>query len=544
MIYWEVLIINFSQQVDKKAIFLLFGCYCNNPRFVLDEKYATNANDYPETFHRMIWGAIVNIAKKGNVEKITSLEIENEISQFETPMFIWKNNNGWEYIQDAIEMTADKLLNIGKYFDDVRKYSIIRNAAENLKLDISFLYNENDDEILTKFNNMTSKDVINAINSKFLDFKSMWKNVFDEHYSFHAGDGIKDKLNEYKKQMNVYGYPFQSGYLTTVYKGMRKKKFIIRSSISGGGKSRSSMADALNIGCDRLYDWSKGEWIYIGEKEPVLFISTELTKEEIQACLLAHISGIDQDRIEEWKDITEKEEEILDISATLVEESLLYCEYLPDFTIDSISEIVESYVINYNIGYCFFDYINDSPSLYSYYYEKTKTRLRTDQILFLFSNALKLLCNKFNIYLGSSTQLNDSYKENGNKDASALKGSKAIIEKADGGILALPVTHEDLKRLEPILNAGGQFGLNVPNMSYYIFKNRGGKWKSIIIWTKLNLGTMREVDCFVTKYNYELVDNIEKTLMEFQLDDVGNVGIIECEKLEISGAELANELCK
>lgn len=536
--------INFSQQVDKKAIFLLFGCYCNYPRFVLDEKYTTNANDYPETFHKMIWGAIVNIAKKGNVEKITSLEIENEISQFETPLSIWKNNNGWDYIQDAIDMTIDKLSNVGKYYDDVRKYSIIRNAEESLRLDIGFIYNENDDDILSKFNEMTSEDVLKEINNKFMDFKSLWKNAFGDNYSFHAGDGIKNRLEEHKKQENTYGYPFQSGYLTTVYRGMRKKKFIIRSSISGGGKSRSSMADAVNIACDKIYDWYKHTWISTGTKEPCLYISTELTKEEIQDCLLAHISGIEQDRIEEWRDITKEEEEVLELAASMVEDSLLYGEYLPDFTIDSINDTIERYVINKNIGYCFFDYINDSPSLYAYYFDKTKTRLRTDQILFLFSNALKLTCNKYNIHLGSSTQLNDSYKDDGNKDASALKGSKSIVEKADGGILALPVTHKDLKKLEPILKADGKFGTSVPNMSYYIFKNRGGKWKTIIIWTKINLGTMREIDCFVTNYNYELITDIEKTLIDFQIEDVGDVGMFESDNRNISGIDLANELSK
>lgn len=169
--------------------------------------------------------------------------------------------------------------------------------------------------------------------------------------------------------------------------------------------------------------------------------------------------------------------------------------------------------------------------------------LRTDQILFLFSAALKSVCNKFNVYLGSATQLNDNYKEDNNKDAGALKGSKAIIEKADGGILALPVTHKDLKRLKPILESDGSFGSLIPNMSYYIFKNRGGKWKTIIIWTKLNMGTMREVDCFVTDYNYELITDIEKTLIDFRLDDVGDVGIIETD-IDVSGSDLAMQLSK
>ena len=64
-----VIDINFSQQVDKKAIFLLLGCYCNNPRLAISQKYATEKVDYPESFHRVIWGAIVNIAKKKNVRQ-------------------------------------------------------------------------------------------------------------------------------------------------------------------------------------------------------------------------------------------------------------------------------------------------------------------------------------------------------------------------------------------------------------------------------------------------------------------------------------------
>ena len=228
-----VIQINFNQQVDKKAIFLLFGCYCLNPRLALDEKYATNTNDYPENFHKMIWGAIINIAKKRTAEKITPIDIENEISQFDTALSLWKNNDGWGYIESAIDMSSDKISNVGKYYDDVRKYSIIRNATESLKMDTSFIYDEDDDEKLEHFNQLTSIEVLNEINNKFMDFKSKWKNVFGDNYSFRAGEGIVERLNEHKNQQNVYGYPFQSGYLTTVYRGMRPKKYILRSSVSG-----------------------------------------------------------------------------------------------------------------------------------------------------------------------------------------------------------------------------------------------------------------------------------------------------------------------
>jgi len=515
-----------SGMVDKRNIFLLFGCYCHNSKLILDEKFETTINDYHETFHKMIFGAIYNIAKKNSSSKIGAIEIENELSQFESTLNLWKVNDGWKYIEMAIMETEDKIHNIGLYHDNVRKFSILRNAVDKLKLNIDFLYNINDDKTIEQFNKMDSKTVLNLITEKFNNFKSLWKENFGDNYSFHAGDNIELRIQEHKNQNNAWGYPFQSGYLTTVFRGMRPKKFMVRSSISGGGKTRNSLAEACNISCDKIYDWNKKLWVSTGTKQPVLFISTELSQEELQDCLLAHISGIDEDRIAEWKDITEQEEEIINISGSIVKESLLFGEYMPDFTIDSIKEVIERYVITQNITHCFFDYINDSPSLYSYYIEKTGVKLQTHQILFLFSAALKQLANKYNIYLGSATQMSSNWKEE--KDGNAIKGSKAIIEKADYGVLALPVTSADIKKLKPILENGFY---NSPNMAYYIFKNRGGKWKAIIVFTKINLGTVREQDCFVTNNDYELISDIEKTLIDFQMDNVGDVGLFDGESI-------------
>lgn len=511
-----------SGMVDKRNIFLLLGVYCNNPKMILDEKYATNENDYSELFHKIIFGAIYNIAKTKNVSKITSIEIENEIAQFPKSLQIWKSNNGADYIERAIEETEDKTLNIGLYYDNVRKYSILRKAVEDLKMDVSFVYDENDENKLKLFNEMNSSTILGLFLTKFTNFKGLWKDAFEDNFSFHIGDKIDEVLKNCKDKDSSFGYPFQSQYMTTIFRGMKNKKFIIRSSISGGGKSRNSLADACNISTDEIYDWNTHSWSSTGEKQPVLFISTELLPEELQTCLLAHISGINEDRIVDWKDITEEEEEIINISAKKVKESLLFGEYMPDFTIDSIEDKISEYVISKNITHCFFDYINDSPSLYSYYIQKTGVRLQTHQILFLFSTALKGVCNKYNIYLGSSTQLSSNWKEE--KDANALKGSKAIAEKADGGILAIPATSSDLKKLKPILETGFY---EEPNMAYYVYKNRGNRWKSIIVWTKMNLGTVREKDCFVTTNDYEIIDDIEKTILNFTLEDVGSVGLIE-----------------
>lgn len=510
--------------VDKKNIFMLLGVYCHNPKLLLDKRYETNSNDYNEVFHKTIWGAMINIAKKSTINKITPIEIENELSPFPLALKTWVDNKGAEYIYNAMDATEDKIMNIGVYYDNVRKFSILRMAQESLKLDISFIYDENDFNKLSIFNEMNSHQVLAEVYKKFDNFKKLWKNGFDQNCSFHIGDGIKDTILECKNQDNTFGYPFQSQYLTTIFRGMKKQKFIIISSKSGGGKSRKSMADGINIASTKIYDWTKKAWISTGEKGKVLFISTELTKKEMQTCILAHIAGVEEDRIVEWSNITKEEEEIINQAGQIMEESNFLVEYMPDFTIDSIEETIERYVINESITHCFFDYINDSPSMYAYYTQKTGLRLQSHQILFLFSMALKLLANNYDIYLGSSTQLSSNYKEE--KDANSLKGSKSIADKADGGVIALPATDSDLKKLKPILEKGF---FEIPNYAYYIYKNRGNKWNYIIVWTKLNMGTMREKDCFVTTENFELVEDIEKTLIEFSMDDIGQCGLMETE---------------
>jgi hypothetical protein len=47
----------------------------------------------------------------------------------------------------------------------------------------------------------------------------------------------------------------------------------------------------------------------------------------------------------------------------------------------------------------------------------------------------------------------------------------------------------------------------------------------------MNLGTVREKDCFVTNNDFELVSDIEATLLEFQMDDVGDTKLLNCDSI-------------
>lgn len=502
-------------QIDKRNIYLLLGCYCNNPKLLLDEKFSTKIEDYPEMFHATVFGAMLNIVKKTNIEKITAIEIENEMSQFPAVLELWKRNDGYAYITSAIEDTKDKVANVEFYRDTVRKYSILRHGVEELKLDLSFLYDENNEQIMSKFNSLSANELLAQIVNKFNSFKDTWNDMFSRSKSFLIGDDIDEIIKGYQNKDDECGYPFQSSYLTSIFSGMRNSKYCIVSSTSGGGKSRTAMAEASNLACSKMYDWQKNIWISTGERLPVLYISTELTKKEIQECVIPHISGISPRELKNWA-LNDRQQKILQESVEEIKQAELYCEYLPDFTIDSITQTIEKYILNHNVQYVYFDYINDSPQLYRYYGEITRGKLRSDQILYMFSEGLKLIANEYNIWLRTSTQLNRSYKEGDNKDSSSIKGSNAIIEKADYGIIMLQPTTKDLDKLKPVIERCGGM---IPNTAYHIYKNRDGEYKNVVVWTKLDLGTVREQDCFVTDNAYNLLD-VEKVVVDFSKDEM------------------------
>ena len=64
----------------------------------------------------------------------------------------------------------------------------------------------------------------------------------------------------------------------------------------------------------------------------------------------------------------------------------------------------------------------------------------------------------------------------------------------------------------------------MPTIKMSIYKNRRGRYKSVILWCKADLGCCRIKPMFCTTYDYELVqiDDIKIMLKEesaFEIDD-------------------------
>lgn len=128
--------------------------------------------------------------------------------------------------------------------------------------------------------------------------------------------------------------------------------------------------------------------------------------------------------------------------------------------------------------------------------------MREDNILFMLSTRLKDLCNKYGIFILSSTQLNGDWAEEKTLDQNLLRGAKSIADKIDVGMLLMPVRAHDLQSLTTVLQTNV---FDTPNVKLCFYKNRRSEYKNVILWCKADLGCCRIKPIFCTNYNYELL---------------------------------------
>ena len=128
--------------------------------------------------------------------------------------------------------------------------------------------------------------------------------------------------------------------------------------------------------------------------------------------------------------------------------------------------------------------------------------LREDNILFMISIRLKDLCNQYGVFILTATQLNADYVSAQQYDQNLLRGAKAIADKIDCGMIMLEVSQEDLNTLAPILQ---KEGLEAPTIKISVYKNRRGRYKSVLLWCKANRGICRIEPMFMTNYQYQVI---------------------------------------
>ena len=496
--------LNNSLFIGKRSIMQVLGCLINYPNiFDRTDKYCLNVDDFAEDFHKIVFSAVNNLKAQG-LKKIEVLDIDNFLSSRPTLYKIYNNNKGAEYVNEIIKIADASKFDY--YYNRMKKMTLLR-VYMNYGVDVTWLYNPSTLDIKLQQSQedwLDSTDIsviADTIDKRIDEIKSQYLNSISNNIGVQAGQNIFELIDNLKKTPEV-GIPMYGPLINTITRGARLKKFYLRSAPSGVGKSRMGVADICNFGCNEIYDLFMGGWVKNGTSEPSLFITTEQEVDEIQTMMLAFLSAVPEDNILNGQ-YAEGEEDRVRKAAGIISKSPIWIEELPDFCLDDVENTIRKHVIDHGVKYVCFDYIHTSLKILEEITRKTGgVKLREDNILYMLAIRLKDLCNELGIFLISSTQLNGEWEGKRDGNQNLLRGAKAIADKVDLGMIALPVTEDDLKCLETLL-AGGS--IVTPNIALHIYKNRRGKYKSVKLWCSADLGICRVTPLFLTDNNYQLI---------------------------------------
>lgn len=492
-----------SKYVDTTAIIQVIGSVYLNPSLLdFTDKYLITDEDFPDTFHKVVFGSIYKLHELG-ATKITLENIADFLSSKKKSEAVYLQNKGEEWITKIIR--SCNLMAFDYYYHRLKKFSLLR-AFDNCGVDVTDIY-DIDNILDTKkrqlqeeqLDNMSLLQIAEKIDSKIDAIKMQYVDNSFAHAE-KAGSGIDDLLAELEEHPDV-GIPLYGTLINTVTRGARLRKMYLRSAPSGFGKTRTMVADVCYIGCNKIYDETFG-WINNGCCEPVLYITTEQELSEIQTLMLAFLSNVNEDHILNNK-YEEGEKERVLYAKDVIKNSAVYIVELPDFSLQDVENIIKQNIRDNDVKYVAFDYIMSSLKILGEIAGRAGgIKLREDNILFMMSRRLKDIANEHGVFVLSGTQLNGDWKESDMPDQNLLRGAKSIADSIDFGCHILPVTQKDLESLKPVLDSST---FDIPNTKIAVYKNRRGRYKSVYLWCKSNLGTCRVNPMYCTDFNYELI---------------------------------------
>ena len=246
--------------------------------------------------------------------------------------------------------------------------------------------------------------------------------------------------------------------------------------------------------------------------QKILFVATEMQRDEIQTLILAHVSGVNEKKILLGNYTTQeyqKIEKALDIIDKYGDNFIIEC--IPDPSIAMVKARLTKYIVQDGVEYIFYDYIFTSPSLIT---EFSNADVKEHVALMMLSNTLKEVAMNYNVFIQSATQLNDGWNKVriGLRDQNCLRGSKAIADKVDIGLIGVRLNEDENQQIEAIWSR--QKELNhyddwvKPNIVIDVYKNRRGELNCVKIFRYFDFGTCRAQDLFITDSSYRGIEDL------------------------------------
>lgn len=489
--------------VDKSLTLQVIGSLMKKPAILADiDNYFLMQDDFPSLFEQNIFVAIFNLYQNG-ANNISTVDIDNYLKALPGEYSIFTRENGIEYLNDCEELS--KVENFDYYYNRLKKLNCLRDLNKlgySTEKIFSQEITEKAKKINEAFESLSVSDIIEIckkdialVEGKYLNKKN---NILAS-----AADGIDDLVEQLRMNPD-FGSNLPGDILNTIVRGARKGKFYIKSAESGVGKTRGLVGDACYLSYPIRYDGLSQQWIQDGSNDVSLYIVTEQEVSEIQTLIIANLSGVDEEKLI-YNTYNSDEAERIKKAILLIKknEKKFYIAKMPNPTIGQIKALVRKYYFENNIDNLFYDYIFSSPGLLG---EFRDLKIREDVILCMLSTSLKDLAVELDLFISTSTQLNrgDENSKGKIRNQNNLRGAISIADKADVAYIFDHPEPEELDKVAPFIAKTGGF---TPNQVLDLYKVRRSKLTGVRIWSFFDYGTCRKQDLFITKSDFNKVDN-------------------------------------
>lgn len=349
---------------NKYCIQQVIGGLIIHPQFLSEvDKYNLDISDFSNRFERCIFTAVQSLYYNG-VEKINPIDIEKFLESDVAALELFKQSNGLDYLQDAIELS--NIENFQYYYTKLKKLNLLKDL-EKKGYNIGHFYTEdilsdNSSEINSNFENSSIQEIVNYFKKDLLLLENKFTQS-EEIKEWDIGLEVENLINNINEECPI-GLPVQGKIYNKIIDGAQLGSFTLRSSSSGLGKTRNAVADACYLAFPIRYNSVTCKWEQKGSNEKVLFIITEQTDRQIERMILAYITDINESKFK-YGFFTDLEKKIIQQGIQIIKQysDNFKLVRIPNPTIELIKSKVREKVILHNIKYVFYDYIFIGPAL-------------------------------------------------------------------------------------------------------------------------------------------------------------------------------------
>ena len=501
---------------DMTSYRYVIGCLMYKPLLFL-EYPDIQPQDFDFKPARVCLLAIKKLYEAGAIE-LSPIEVDQEIERCgSAALAAYKAENGLDFLKNAYQQA--NVGNFDTYYTRLKKYSLLRKLQQ-AHYDISEYYIDDKDiknpleetKLIKKLDDASLEEILNSVEKDYTEIRNEF--LSGGRTKADPSEGVFKLIDDLQKSPSI-GPSLEGRIFSSVCRGARQGCFFLKSASTSAGKTRTSVFDACRIAYPKR--WSHKANSFIEEvnaqgefREPrkVLFIVTEMDKEELQTIMLAYLSGVDEDHIlrgdYELGELTR-----VKTAAKIMQEYSGYflIEEIADPNLQNVEATIRKYAIIDEVKYVWFDYIHSTASMIGQF---SKNNVRTDEILMMMANQLKQVAKEYGIFIFSATQVNSTgmigeEAEMLFQDEKSIRGSKATADKADLGYVMTRIPTKGWQSVLPQIRVAVREGTvspeiidNPPTHVLDIYKMRRGRYKMVRIWTRLHLGTGEREDLFIT----------------------------------------------